>query len=168
MISAPYELPHDDNNPLDMVEELAEAKGWKFTRDDNDFLILTMPGFKDSYEVTLEWQEEFSSVLFSCTMNIGITESHYEATMRTLEQVNRNMWMGHFDLSTEGKYPTYRQTLLFRMIPTGLAVDIINDVMEIALAECNRFYTTFQLVAAGDVRLQDNLHAAVFETVGEA
>ena len=54
------------------------------------------------------------------------------------------------------------------MIPTGLAVDIINDVLEIAQAECDRFCTTFQLVAAGDVRLQDNLHAAVFETVGEA
>jgi hypothetical protein len=58
--------------------------------------------------------------------------------------------------------------MLFRMIPSGIAVDIVQDLVEIAVAECNRFYATFQMVQAGDIGLQDNLHAAVFETVGEA
>ena len=169
MINAPYEMTQeDDNNPLDMAEELAEARGWKFTREDEDFLTIAIQGMKESYDICMEWQDEFSSLLFACTIPLEISEKHYESAARTLEQVNQNMWLGHFDLSNKGKYPTFRHTLLFRMIPSGLAVDIVNDVIEIALAECNRFYTTFQLVQAGDVRLQDNLHAAVFETVGEA
>lgn len=168
MISAPYEITTDDNNPLDMVEELVEARQWQFVREDDDFMIITVPGLKDSYEICLEWQDEFSSVLFACSIPLEIGEKHYESATRTIEKINQNLWLGHFDLSNKGVHPTFRHTLLFRMIPSGIAVDIVNDVIELAIAECNRFYTTFQMIQAGDVQLQDNLNAAVFETVGEA
>ncbi|HCS22898.1 MAG TPA: hypothetical protein DIW20_04035, partial [Rhodospirillaceae bacterium] len=102
------------------------------------------------------------------SMPVEIAEEQYEMACRTLEQINENIWLGHFDLSNKGTYPTFRHTLLLRMIPSGIAIDTIHDVVDIAMSECNRFYTTFQLVQSGDVRLQDNLSAAVFDTVGEA
>lgn len=168
MINAPFEMTQDDNNPLDLVEDYAHSKGWKFTRDADDFLVLELAGQKTTFEVCMEWQEEFSAVLFACTMPLAISAAHFETAVKTLEQVNQNVWLGHFDLSNKNTFPTFRHTLMLRMIPAGIAVDLIADLMDIALAECNRFYTTFQLVQAGDVRLHDNLHAAVFETVGEA
>lgn len=168
MIGSPFELAHDDNNPLDMVEELAQSKGWNFTRTDEDFLVMTLPGQKGPLELWLEWQDEFSALLLSCAIPVEIADEQYEMACRTLEQINQNMWLGHFDLSNKGQSPTFRHTLLLRMIPSGIAIDTIHDVVDIAMAECNRFYTTFQLVQSGDVRLQDNLGAAVFDTVGEA
>lgn len=170
MMNSPFDLAHDfdDNNPLDLVEELAEERGWTFTRTDDDLIIINAQGLKTKYEICMEWQEEFSAVLFACCLPLEIGAAQYEVVARTLEQINQNLWLGHFDLSNKGKHPTYRHTLLFRMIPSGLAADIISDVIEIALAECNRFYTTLQLAQAGDVRMQDNLNAAVFETIGEA
>lgn len=168
MIAVPFELAHDDNSPLDMVEDLIEAKGWKCTRQDSDFLAVEMQGQTTSFEVCMEWQEEFSALLFACSMPIAISEKNYEMATQALEHINQNMWLGHFDLSHPASRPTFRHTLLLRMIPTGIAVDIINDLLDIALAECNRFYTTFQLIQSGDARLQDNLGAAVFETIGEA
>lgn len=168
MTGAPFELPADCNNPLDMIEEMVSQRGWNFNRSDDDYLIAIIPGLKEDYEVCLEWQEEFSALLMACSLPVEISPAQFEVAARTIEQINQNMWMGHFDLSTQGKFPTFRQTFLFRMIPTNLVVDIVNDALEVVLAECNRFITTFQLVQAGDTRLQDNLHAAVFETVGEA
>jgi hypothetical protein len=168
MIGTPFELAHDDNNPLDMIEDLSESKGWTFSRTDDEFLVVTVPGQKAKYEICMEWQEEFSALLFACSMPVEIAPEHYDIAARTLEQVNQNIWLGHFDMSNKNTYPTFRHTILFRMIPTGIAVDIVQDIVEIAVAECNRFYTTFQLVQAGDTRLQDNLHAAIFETMGEA
>ncbi|HRI75610.1 MAG TPA: YbjN domain-containing protein [Alphaproteobacteria bacterium] len=168
MIGSPFELAHDDNNPLDMVEELARSKGWNFTRTDEDFFVMTVPGQHGPLEIWLEWQDEFSALLLSCSMPVEIAEEQYEMACRTLEQINENIWLGHFDLSNKGTYPTFRHTLLLRMIPSGIAIDTIHDVVDIAMSECNRFYTTFQLVQSGDVRLQDNLSAAVFDTVGEA
>lgn len=169
MIGSPFELSHEDNNPLDMVEELAQSKEWKFTRTTDDFMVMTLPSDRGPLEVWLEWQDEFSALLFSCTMvGVEIGDNHHETAARALEQINQNLWLGHFDLSTKGSHPTFRHTMLLRMIPSGIAIDIIHDVIEIAQAESSRFHATFQLVQAGDVRLQDNLSAAIFETIGEA
>lgn len=169
MISAPFDIAtEDDANPLDLIEDMVEGKGWTITRSDDDLLIAAVPGQKAKYEICMEWQEEFSALLFACSLPLEIGPAQYEAAARTLEQINQNLWLGHFDLSNKNKHPTFRHTMLFRMIPSGIAVDIVQDLVEIAVAECNRFWATFQLVQAGDVGAQDNLHAAVFETVGEA
>lgn len=168
MMSVPFDLPNDDNNPLDMIEDVAASKGWKITEQAEDYIGLTVKGEKADYTVFVEWQDEFSALLFSCAMPIEMTEANYETAARTLERVNQNIWLGHFDLTYKGNMPTFRHTMLFRMIPSGIAIDIVQDLFEIAIAECNRFFSTFQLVQAGDVRVEDNLSAAVFETVGEA
>lgn len=169
MISAPFDIATDDDaNPLDLIEDMVEGKGWTITRSDDDLLIASVQGQKAKYEICMEWQEEFSALLFACSLPLDIGPAQYEAAARTLEQINQNLWLGHFDLSNKNKHPTFRHTMLFRMIPSGIAVDIVQDLVEIAVAECNRFWATFQMVQAGDIGAQDNLHAAVFETVGEA
>jgi hypothetical protein len=168
MMASPFELAHDDGNPLDMVEDFARGKGWKTTRHDTELMTVLVKSAKGEYEVCMEWQDEFSAVLFACSIPLEIKDENYEMAAHALEQINENMWMGHFDLSNKGLYPTYRYTLLCRMIPATIAVEIVADVFDIAIAECDRFYSTFQLAQAGDVRLQDNLSAAVFDTVGEA
>ncbi len=170
MISSPFDYAPeiDDNNPLDLVEELAEQKGWTVVRSDEDLIVLSVQGLKMKYEICMEWQEEFSALLFACSLPIEIATANFEIACQSIEQINQNLWLGHFDLSNKNTHPTFRQTLLFRMIPSGIALDIIQDTVEIAVAEANRFFTTFQCIQAGDVRMQDNLSAAVFETVGEA
>lgn len=172
-LSSPYGLLHDDSNPLDTIEDFAIGKGWRRARHDDDLMTLVVKaeekaGAKGEYEVCLEWQEEFSALLIACSLPLEIDAKNYDMATRTIEQINQNIWMGHFDLSNKGCYPTYRYTLLCRAIQPGAAVDVVADILDIALAECNRFYSTFQLVQAGDAKLEDNLHAAVFETVGEA
>lgn len=168
MIGVPFEMSHDDNNPVDMVEEFAASKGWAYTRHDDVTLDIVLPGQKTKFNVSMEWQEEFSSLLIACSLPLEIAPNNYEMAVQALEKINQNLWLGHFDLSNHNKYPTFRYTMLLRMIPTVTAVDLVADVLDIAAAECNRFYTTFQLAQAGDVRLHDDLHAAVFETIGEA
>lgn len=168
MIGTPFELTHEDTNPLDMVEDLAQEKGWRFLRAEENFLTVSAKGTKNDFEICLEWQEEFSALLVACSVPVEISDAHYETAVKTLERINQNIWLGHFDLSNKGRFPTFRHTLLFRMIPAGIAIDIINDVLDIAVGECTRFYSTFQLLHAGDVQLQDNLQAVIFETVGEA
>lgn len=168
MISIPFELSYEDNNPMDMIEELATSKGWAFKRIEDDVLNIELPGQRSKFDVSMEWQEEFSALLIACSIPLAITDAHYEIAVQALEKINQNLWLGHFDLSNKGKFPTFRHTLMLRMIPTGVAVDILADIFEIAMAECNRFYTTFRLAHEGDVRLHDDLNAAVFETVGEA
>lgn len=169
MIAVPFELAHhDDNNPLDMIEELAVEKAWAYTRHDDATMSLTLPGQKDKYQVAMEWQEEFSALLIACTIPLEIPDAGYEMAVQAVEQINQNLWLGHFDFSDRNKYPCFRHTLLLRMVPVTVAADLAADALDLAVAECNRFYSTFRLAKDGDVRLQDDLDAAVFETIGEA
>lgn len=168
MISVPFELANDDNNPIDLVEDLAAAKGWAFSRYNDAIMNITLPGQKIKLDVSMEWQEEFSALLIACSLPLSINAANHAMAAQALEKINQSLWLGHFDLSNKGKHPTFRHTLLLRMIPADISVDLIADVFEIALAECSRFYTTFQLAQTGDARLHDDLDAAVFETIGEA
>ena len=158
----------DDSSPLDMIQDLAEAKGWHFERRDPDMLAIKLPGKSHTYEAWMEWQDEFCAVLLSCTLPVEIRDEHYETAARTIQQVNENLWLGHFDLSTKGSVPTFRHTLLLRMMPANVSFEITQDLLELAAAECDRFISTFQLLSQGDARVEENLTAAVFETVGEA
>lgn len=169
MINAPYELaPFPDQNPLDGVEEHARHQSWSFTRFNDSALTLALPGQTTKYEVQMEWQEEFCALLIACSLPTEIKEASFEMASQAIERINEALWLGHFDMSNGGKFPTFRYTLLLRMVPPGTAMDLIADVLEIAQGECNRFYSTFKRAQAGDVRLHEDLDAAVFETVGEA
>lgn len=168
MIGVPFELSHDDNSPVNLIEEFAQSKGWQFNRVDDLLISIALPGNKTTFEANIEWQEEFCSLLIAVSLPIEIAEANHEMAIQAMEKMNQNMWLGHFDLSNRNKFPTFRHNLLLRMVPAGIGVDLVADVLDIAAAECNRFYNTFQLAQAGDVRLHDDLHAAVFETIGEA
>jgi hypothetical protein len=168
MFSTAFEALHEEYNPLDMIEDLAKTESWACTRHDDTLLTISVKGQKASYEISMEWQDEFAALLFACSLPLEISDKYGPIALRALEQINQNLWMGHFDLSNQGKYPTFRYTLLSRMMPGGLSEEMVHDVIDIAVAECNRFYTTFQLVQAGDTGLQDNMHAAVYEVMGEA
>lgn len=160
----------DDGNPLSQVEEFAVSKGWRFVRHDEDFLAVFIKGPKGEYEISLEWQDEFSALLLGCPLKIRLSEAQYEMGAKAVEQINQNIWLGHFDLSSHDDIhvPTFRYTLLCRMFQTGGAVEIVADLIDLTVSECNRFFTVFELLAAGDVRLEDNLHAVTYETIGRA
>jgi len=168
MIALPYELSYDDNNPLDQVEEFLTGKGWTFTRHNATAISATLPGKQAKYALDLEWQEEFSALLVACVIPIEIKPEADPAAIEAMATINQSLWLGHFDLLHEGKFPTFRHTLLLRLVPAGIAVDLIADVIDIAMGECDRFRHTFTLIEKGDERFIDDLDAAVFETVGEA
>src|SRR4051812_32457595 len=114
MIGVPFELSHHEvnNNPVDMVEELAESKGWEFSRHDDCIIDIILPGQKTKFNVCLEWQEEFSALLVACSLPIEISPANYEMAVQALDKINQNLWLGHFDLSNQDKFPTFRHTML--------------------------------------------------------
>ena len=81
--------------------------------------------------------------------------------------VNEKLWLGHFDVSSEDRLPMYRYTILTRggNIP---AVELLEDMVDIALAECERLYPALQFVVWAGHSPSDAVASAMMETVGEA
>ena len=61
----------------------------------------------------------------------------------------------------------FRQTMLLRG-SRGAAVEQLEDLVEIALSECERFYPAFQFVIWGGKSASEAVSAAILDTMGEA
>ncbi len=159
-----------DNNPIEITASLAESKGYTCTRQDENNLNISVMIKGKELIIDLVWQEEFAALVLSGFIPLEIDDNTYEATVKILETINKNIWLGHFDLSGYNniKYPTFRHTLLCGMLPAAISISTISDIIDISISECERFYDTFKQAKEGDVRLHDSLDAIVFETIGEA
>ena len=80
---------------------------------------------------------------------------------------NEKLWLGHFDLWSEEGLPVFRHAVLFR---EGIAAnaELIEDLVDIAVSECERFYPAFQFVIWGGKDPAEAITAALLETEGEA
>jgi hypothetical protein len=61
----------------------------------------------------------------------------------------------------------YRHTIPLRGAP-GLSAEQLEDVVDVALVECERFYPALQLIVWGGRSVADALTVARMDTVGEA
>ena len=169
MFSVAVDHMFETDNPIDFAQDIACSQNWQCIRTSDHTISISIQVEDKNYNVKLEWQEECSALLFSASLAVKIENMHYETALGTIEQINQNLWMGHFDFSGAEGNPTYRYTLLCRTNDGNNALkETIHDLFNIALSECNRFYTTFEMIRDGDIRLHDNLQAIVFETLGEA
>jgi hypothetical protein len=84
-----------------------------------------------------------------------------------LAMANEKLWLGHFDLWSEEGLPMFRHSALFRD-EAGASVELIEDLVDIAITECDRFYPAFQFVLWGGKDPAEAIAAAMLETEGEA
>ena len=84
-----------------------------------------------------------------------------------LALINEKMWLGHFDLWTEEGLPMFRHAIPLRGTE-GLKPEQLNDLVEVAISESERFYPAFQYVVWAGKSPADALTASILETVGEA
>ncbi len=169
MIGSQFELPQEENNPISAFEEIVNEQNWPIDpRSGENSLTFTVKGKVASYTIHMEWQEEFAALLFACVIEMDVNEKHKAHAAEVLAQLNENLWLGHFDLSTDGILPTFRHTMLLRGIPAQISAELMADLTDLATAECDRFHSTFKMLGSGDIRTRDTLSAAVFETIGEA
>jgi hypothetical protein len=74
--------------------------------------------------------------------------------------------IGHFHIDSIEGLPAYRHTLLLR--GGTLSAEQVEDLLDIALHETDRFYPAFQYVIWGGQTPINAIATVAFETVGEA
>ena len=84
-----------------------------------------------------------------------------------IAMVNERLIIGHFDLWIDDGLVVYRHSLLLRGISQA-SVEQLEDLVDISLNECERFYPAFQFVVWGGKKPAEAVEAAILETRGEA
>ena len=160
---------HDEQsaNPLDTVEKLAVANDWPFNRQSDEELAAEISGHWCHYKLWFAWHPELGVMHLSCALDMKVPAKKRNHLYALLAMANEKLWLGHFDLWTEEGLPMFRHAIPLRGTE-GLKPEQLNDLVEVAISESERFYPAFQYVVWAGKSPADALTASILETVGEA
>jgi hypothetical protein len=155
------------SNPLDILEEIIVANEWMFERSNDDELIVELAGRWCHYRMFFVWQRSIGALQFTCQFDMKIPDAKRSGVTDLLALLNNRLWLGHFDLDLQQNTPLFRYTILARgeRMP---GVEVLEDLVEIALTECERFYPAFQFVIWGGKKPGEALAASMIEVAGTA
>ncbi|MEB3701673.1 YbjN domain-containing protein [Candidatus Bealeia paramacronuclearis] len=154
-------------HPLNLIEDALSAREWEFERMAEESLMCELDGRWCAYRLYFIWREDQECLVTSCVIEAKIPDTYREAVEELIATVNPRVWMGHFEIPLDEDYPCFRYNLTLRG-SAGLSPEQLEDVLEAALLECDRFYPALQFVLWGGKSPRDAAFAAMIDTVGEA
>jgi hypothetical protein len=157
----------DDAAPVEMLASLFAARGWTFEMVADDEMCGEVQGSWASYQLRAIWRAEDNVLQFLCLPDIRVTEDKRAAAHELLCLVNEQMWLGHFDIWSNGDVLLYRHGALLGD-DGRLSLDMAQALVECAIDECDRFYPAFQFVLWGGKTPRAALEAAMVDAAGEA
>lgn len=156
-----------DNRGIEVLERLAEQHGWFLERKSSDELVMESVGTWCTYALHFSWNAHYQTLHMTCALDMHLPRDKKAELNELICSINEKLWIGHFSTSGESAVPFYRHTLMMRG-PIESKMADVEEIIEIALGECDRFYPAFQFVAFGNHPVKDALDAAMIECVGQA
>ena len=160
---------HDEHlgNPVDLVEQFVTANDWAFDRRNDEELAAEAPGQWCNYSLYFAWREDMGAIHFTCAFDMKVPEAKRSAICELLAMINEKLWLGHFGLWEDEGVPMFRHTSLLRG-GGGLSSEQVEDLVDLAVSECERFYPAFQFVIWGGKSASEAVASSLLDTVGEA
>jgi hypothetical protein len=154
-------------NPLDVMEQIVGGYEWAFDRRTDTEMAAEAPGKWCDYGLYFSWSREISAMHFTCAFDLKVPSTQRRNLFELLALANERLWIGHFGMDPEDGMPLFRHSMLLRGAP-GASVESLEDMIDIALTECERFYPAFQFVLWGGKSPTEALECAMLECAGEA
>jgi hypothetical protein len=167
-MSASLQLDRDrSTNPLDILEQIIAANEWAFERRSDGEMAAEAPGKWCDYGLHFSWSHEISAMAFTCAFDLKVPAEKREKLYELLALANDRLWIGHFGIEAEDGVPVFRHSVLLRGA-SGASAESLEDMVDIAITECERFFPAFQFVLWGGKSPADALAASMLDCVGEA
>ncbi len=155
------------SHPLDVVERIVDGNDWTFERRNDREMAVQVPGRWCDYNLHFAWNDTVGAMHFTCAFDMRVPAGKRAQVNELLSLANEKLWLGHFNVWEEGGLPMFRHALPLRGT-RGPTPQQMEDLMDIAITECDRFYPAFQYVIWGGGTAADAVAAAMIETLGEA
>jgi hypothetical protein len=155
------------HNPIDVIEQIISANDWAFDRRSDSEMAAEAPGKWCDYGLYFSWSHEISAMHFTCSFDLKVPDRRRGALYELLALGNEKLWIGHFGMDSDDRAPVFRHAMLLRGT-AGASSESLEDMVDIAITECERFFPAFQFVLWGGKTPGDAIEAAMLECVGEA
>ncbi|MDT0575645.1 YbjN domain-containing protein [Croceicoccus sp. F390] len=160
-------LQEEDLAPVEMLVSLFEARDWPYELIGEDEISGEVRGAWTKYQLRAIWRQEDKVLQLLCLPDVRVADAKRVAIFELMTLVNEQLWLGHFDIWSNGSVLLYRHGLMLG--DDGLlSLSQAQTAVEVAVEECDRFYPAFQFVLWGDKNPQDALDAALVDAAGEA
>ena len=156
-----------NSNPIDIVEDLIHSKKWTFSRADDYELVAEIASQWCQYRLYFTWSEEIKAISFTVTFDLKFPHSKIKDAHELLALINEKLWIGHFDITSKNGIPAYRHTVL-SLPENEMLHHQLEDLVDIAIFECEKYYPAFKLVLFEDTKPSKALSFCTFDTIGQA
>ena len=129
--------------------------------------LVMVAGHWCQYRLWFCWHPDLGVMHLSCALDMKVPGRRREATYGLLALANEKLWLGHFGVWAEENTPIFRHSVLLRGA-SGLSVEALEDIVDIAVTECERFFPAFQFVHRGGKSPSDAPAASMLEFAAEA
>lgn len=157
-------------NPLDVVEEIANDNDWLFERGPgeetpDESIVIPGTGASAKYTIAFTWLSDLEVLQLSCLFRMKVPEKRHPQAQALLAGVNEHLWVGHLEIGPH-------DTIIFRysFILAG-GVQVTAHQCEVALARavdtCERYSPSLQFVLRGKSP-KEAMETAMIETKGSA
>ncbi len=167
MTESLYQMEADDAHPIDLVERVIGANQWSHQRVSDDELAVEIAGCWCDYRLFFAWHREAAAIHFSLALDMRVPKAKHGQVGVLLATINEKLWLGHFDLWSEDGLPMFRYAVLLRGT-SGPSHAQIEELVNIAISESDRFYPAFQFVIWGGKSVADAVACALIDPIGEA
>lgn len=159
--------PEHMYHPIDLAEMVAIEREWNCDRTDDGDLLADAAGMWGRYQLWFSWHEHMHALTISCAFDTKLPAPMLPRVHALLALVNEKIWVGHFAVSSGDMSVSFRHTLLLPDENNGTS-DQLQQLVDIAITECDRFYPALQSATWGGKSPAQALEYSLFETVGEA
>tara|TARA_A100000171_G_C2113568_1_gene136441 strand:- start:121 stop:627 length:507 start_codon:yes stop_codon:yes gene_type:complete len=154
-------------NPLDTIEEMIAAQEWPYHRLSHDEILLEIAGRWHDYRVSFFWNEDSEVLGIISSLEMPVPAERYNDTVFLLHLINQRLGLGHFELSPEENNLVFRYAYLMAGLKS-LKSESFEELLEIVISECERFYPAFQFTVLGNKKPEEALSVTLLDTQGEA
>lgn len=155
-------------NPLDGAEDILNDQNFAFNRAGQDELFVEAKGQFGQYNMMFIWDENMAALQFCCEYNLAIADMNRMMAFETIMGINSKLWLGHFDLPHETLVPTFRYTQLFRGAGESSGADTVQELMKIAIEQCDRHFSAFMTLSHDEYADENQLAFALLLPAGQA
>ena len=154
-------------NPIDIVEDVIYQKKWNFSRAADHELVAEIESQCCQYRLYFTWSENIGAMSFTITFDLCFPKLKFNKAYELLGLINEKLWIGHFDITNKNGIPAYRHTILSSS-NNDLLHKKLEDLLDIGIYECEKYYPSFQQVLFEDISPQEALKFSYFEVIGRA
>lgn len=159
-----FQLEHNQN-PLDELERFFSENEWPCSRTSKFELSANIKGGWTDYYLSFSWNYEVNAIYFLCVMPFAFSKSDINELHRLTSMINNSLGMGHFEV--EKQCVTFRHTIPVRGLK-NVPIAMLQDLIDVALNECERFFPSFNLLTAHNYSVEKALSSALSSSIGNA